>query len=472
VTVPATTTAPRYTEYVALGAVARADLNPKEHDLEVVKRSIRRFGFVDGAVHDGRTDRIIAGHGRLEALQEMAAGGESAPDGIVVDADGAWLMPVQKGWSSRSDDEAASLLVVLNKATELGGWNDVELTQLLEGLAASGDEDLLGLSGFSEDDLEALRADAKKREYDEDEDPDRFDEAPDVPADPISKAGDVWILGNHRLACGDSTDPEVVKAALGGALADAVFTDPPYGVSYVGGTGLKIINDDLSASDLGRLLVAAFTAMRDNLRPGGSFYICGPSGRLETTFRSALDEVGLELRQQLVWVKDSFVLGHSDYHLKHETILYGWQLGDEPATPPPYDPEHDTVLYGWKDGAAHTWEGGRNQTSVWLYPKPKRSEVHPTMKPIALCRRGILNSTDPGGRVLDQFGGSGSTLIAAELSGRVCSTVELDPRYSDVICRRFQELTGVVPVLERTGEAVDFTVVPSAADAEAAPLAS
>jgi site-specific DNA-methyltransferase (adenine-specific) len=178
-----------------------------------------------------------------------------------------------------------------------------------------------------------------------------------------------------------------------------------------------------------------------------------------TSFRVALEDVGLELRQQLVWAKDSLVLSRADYHGQHETMLYGWQLEGEPLVPPHFDAEHDTMLYGWKEGAAHTFEGGRKQTTVWLYPKPRSSSLHPTMKPIALVRRAVVNSSTPGeerGRVLDLFGGSGSTLIACELSARSASLVELDPPYADVICRRFQEHSGVVPVLESTGERVSF----------------
>lgn len=294
-------------------------------------------------------------------------------------------------------------------------------------------------------------------------DPEDLDDVGAAPAkeDAVSREGDVWILGRHRLAVGDSTDLAVVQAALGGrdVMAQMVFTDPPYGVSYEGMNGMKIINDNLSASDLGKLLLGAFGVMKEVLVPGGAFYVCSPSGRLETTFRVALEDVGLELRQQLVWVKDSLVLSRADYHGQHETMLYGWQLEGEPLVPPHFDPDHETMLYGWKDGAAHTFEGGRKQTTTWLYPKPRRSDLHPTMKPIALVRRAVVNSSRPGvehGRVLDLFGGSGSTLIACELSHRAASLVELDPPYADVICKRFQEQTGVVPVREATGEAVSF----------------
>lgn len=464
-----TAASPRRIDYVLLGEVVPADVNPRLHSsIEKVKGSIRRFGFVEGAVHDGRTGKIIAGHGRLEALGAMHAAGEPAPEGIV-ERDGQWLMPLQMGWSSQTDDDASALLVALNRHAETGGWEiggDAGLAALLDSMRQSAPEHF-ELTGFDGEDVDKMLADLAQVDYDDNPAPDDLDDAPEPPEpeDAICKVGDVWLLGRHRLAVGDSTDLRVVQRALGdGAVAQLVFTDPPYGVSYKGQNGMSIINDDLSASDLGKLLLGAFGVMKEVLVPGGTFYVCAPSGRLETTFRVALEDVGLELRQQLVWVKDALVLSRADYHGQHETMLYGWQLEGEPLVPPHFDAEHDTMLYGWNEGAAHTFAGGRKQTTVWLYPKPRRSDLHPTMKPIALVRRAVVNSSTPGeerGRVLDLFGGSGSTLVACETSHRSASLVELDPPYADVICRRFQELTGVVPVREGSGERVDFTAPPS-----------
>jgi DNA modification methylase len=244
---------------------------------------------------------------------------------------------------------------------------------------------------------------------------------------------------------------------LGGpeVKAQMVFTDPPYGVSYVGQKGMKIINDNLSASDLGRLLLGAFGVMKQTLIPGGVFYVCSPSGRLETTFRVALEDAGLELRQQLVWVKDSLVLGRWDYQSQHETMLYGWQLEGEAPAPLHFEPDHDTMLYGWKDGAGHLFEGGRKQTTTWLIPKPRASALHPTTKPIALVRRAIVNSSAPGeerGRILDLFGGSGSTMVACEVSHRSASLVELDPVYADVQVQRMMDQFGIDGVRESDGK--------------------
>lgn len=453
--------APRRIEYVPIDEVNTADRNPRSHlTLDVVKGSIRKYGFVESAVHDGRTDKIIAGHGRQLALQQMHEAGEDVPEGIVVLEDGRWAMPIQYGWESADDAAAETLLVNLNRLAEKGGWETGGIAELLDELRRDSPTDF-ELTGFDSAEVDDLLAQFAQGEYDQLPDPEDLDEVPEAPKpeDAISQVGDVWLLGRHRLAVGDSTNLAVVQRALGGAKAQLVFTDPPYGVSYEGQNGMKIINDNLSASELGKLLLGAFGVMKEVLIPGGVFYVCSPSGRLETTFRVALEDVGLELRQQLIWAKDSLVLGRWDYQSQHETMLYGWQLEGEPEVPPHFDPEHDTMLYGWKEGAAHQFEGGRKQTTMWLYPKPRSSALHPTMKPIALVRRAVVNSSAPGeerGRVLDLFGGSGSTLIACELSNRAASLVELDPPYADVICRRFQEHSGVVPVRESTGERVSF----------------
>lgn len=442
-------------EYVPLDEVQGADRNPRSHrSLETVKGSIREYGFVEAAVHDGRTGKIIAGHGRTEALQAMRAAGEKPPEGIVVDDDGTWRMPLQYGWASRDDAAAETLLVNLNRLVETGGWVTADLASLLDELRSDAPADF-ALTGFESAEVDEMFADLAQIAFDAEPERD-LDDVPEPPEPEaaVTQLGDVWVIGRHRLAVGDATQLSVVRRALGGDPAQLVFTDPPYGVSYVGQRGMKIINDDLSASDLGRLLVGAFKVMKEVLIPGGSFYVCGPSGRLETTFRVALEDVGLELRQQLVWVKDSLVLGRWDYQSQHETMLYGWQLEGEPEVPPHFDPDHETMLYGWKDGAAHEFDGGRKQTTVWLYPKPKRSDLHPTQKPIALCRRAVVNSSKPGlerGRVLDLFGGSGSTMVACETSARASSLVELDPPYADVIVERMLAQFGIDGVRESDG---------------------
>jgi len=219
---------------------------------------------------------------------------------------------------------------------------------------------------------------------------------------------------------------------MAGLVADCVWTDPPYGVSYVGKTvdALTIDNDDDPVA-LKKLLQLSFDAACVASKPGGAWYVAAPPGPLHAMFSDILDELGI-WRQTLAWVKDSFVMGHSDYHYRHEPIFYGW-----------------------KPGAAHYFIADRTQDTVWDIPRPKRSTEHPTMKPVALIDRALKNSTRPGETVLDPFGGSGSTLIAAHDTGRIARLVEIDPRYVDVICRRYQQHTGEKPI--RNGQLHDFT---------------
>ena len=344
------------------------------------------------------------------------------------------------------DEEAHRIALVDNRSSDLASYDAEALAQLLTALP-----DLAG-TGYDDAALAELLAQTAPRPALTD-----VDDAPPLPDEPITRDGDVFVLGDHRVMCGDATSATAIATLLEDQRVDAVWTDPPYGVSYVGGTKdrLTIANDDLRADELFTLLDDAFRCVGDALRPGGVFYVCSPSGALETTFRLALETARLELRQQLVWVKDRFVLGRQDYHGRHETILHGWAEGAEPPLPPLYDDAHGTVLYGWSSGAGHAWEGGRRQDTVWEVPRPSASRLHPTMKPVALVQRAIENSTRPGEVVLDSFGGSGSTLIAAYTAGRRSRLMEMDPRYVDVICRRWQEHTGQVPL--RDGRRVDFT---------------
>lgn len=231
--------------------------------------------------------------------------------------------------------------------------------------------------------------------------------------------GDVWQLGDHRLLCGDCTNAEQVGELMQGESAMMVFTDPPYGIGYTGKRKRRAaIHNDGVDPDKSRRLVSE--AMRiAPLRPGGAFYVCSAAGTSETAFRLGIADAGLELRQCLVWKKNHFVISRSDYHWKHESILYGWE-----------------------DGAKHYFIGDRTQHSIWEYPKPHRSPLHPTMKPVALIERAILNSSMSDDIVYDGFGGSGSTLIACEVTGRRCRMVEIDTGYCEVIIRRWRDLTG------------------------------
>lgn len=243
---------------------------------------------------------------------------------------------------------------------------------------------------------------------------------PTPPEAPVTKPGDLYRLGNHALICGDSTDAGVLGALMGNDLADMWVTDPPYNVDYEGKTQarMKIQNDHLSDEEFLDFLRKAFTAAADRLKPGGAFYIWHADIK-SLFFRQAVADVGLPLRQNLVWVKNAFTLGHQDYQWMHEPCLYVW-----------------------RDGARHYFTSSRSQTTVIHEDKPARSELHPTMKPVKLISRLISNSSRRGDIVLDTFGGSGTTLIAAEQLGRRCRLCEIDPRYCDVIVRRWEDLTG------------------------------
>jgi site-specific DNA-methyltransferase (adenine-specific) len=262
---------------------------------------------------------------------------------------------------------------------------------------------------------------------------DNDDEVPES-APPISRPGYIWSLGNHKLIVGDSKESDVFKRLMDGEAADLVWTDPPYGVDYVGKTeeALKIDNDSMSIEELQQFLKLTLGNAADWTKTGGGWYVAAPSGPQFLAFANVLTDLGI-WRQTLVWIKDVFVMGRSDYHYKHEAIFYGW-----------------------KPGSAHHEPPDRKQDTVWEFDRPKASREHPTMKPIDLIIKSLIMSTDKGAVVLDCFGGSGSTLIACERAGRVARLIEKDPRYADVICRRYQQVTGTRPVLTSTGEIYDF----------------
>lgn len=269
---------------------------------------------------------------------------------------------------------------------------------------------------------------------------DMEDEAEDkgeltVPAakDTVSKLGDLWRLGEHLLLCGDATKQEDVERLMKGCVADMVFTDPPYNVDYTGKTedALKIENDKMDNDTFLQFLRDSFLNVCGATKEGGAIYVCHADSEGEN-FRKALSSSGWLFKQCIVWVKNTIVLGRQDYQ---------WQ--------------HEPILYGWREGASHYWNGGRDQSTVWNIDKPNRSGEHPTMKPIELCAKAIKNSSPRGGIVLDTFGGSGSTLIACEKIGRVCRTMELDPKYCDVIVHRWEQFTG------EKAELVTDTATPS-----------
>jgi DNA modification methylase len=363
---------------------------------------------VNAGTLTGRANEVLAGNHTLLAARLL---GWDAIDGALVDVD---------------EQTARRIVAADNRLADLGEYDARDLHELLSSI------DDLTVTGYLQDDLDALTRDLYPPEPKTDP-----DDVPDMPAEPVSESGQIWALGNHRLLVGDSTDVEAVRRLCGDVAPDCVWTDPPYGVEYVGKTknALRIQND--GSAGLADLLDAAFTAVVAVCKPGAPVYVAHADTE-RITFESAMWAAGMKVRQNLVWVKNTMVLGRSDYHYKHEPILYG------------FTPEGEGRL----GRGGERWFGGNSQTTVFEVEKPPRNAEHPTMKPVALIDAMLANSLPAGGVVLDPFGGSGSTLIAAHGRQARCFTAELDPRYADVILRRFEAHTGVVPLLD--GEPVSF----------------
>jgi site-specific DNA-methyltransferase (adenine-specific) len=307
---------------------------------------------------------------------------------------------------------------VLRDNNGYGEWDTDLLPEFLAELATDGVE--LELTGFAPEFLDDLLRPLAQAARDP-------DEAPELPAEPKSRQGELYELGPHRLMCGDATKTEDLTLLMGGEQADCIWTDPPYGVSYVGGTkkALTIRGD---AGDASALVRTSFENALAVVVDGAPFYCAGPAGPRMPAYAQSLVDAGWRLHQELVWVKDVFVLGHSDYHYQHEPIFYG------------YAPGRGRPGRGNHEGTH--WHGDHSQSSVLNFDRPKRSEEHPTMKPEALVSYCLGNSTLVGGLVLDLFAGSGTTLIAADQLKRRAFLMEIDPRYCDVIRQRYADFTG------------------------------
>ncbi len=376
------------------------------HNVGLITDALRELGAARSIVVD-ETGVVLAGNATVEA-----AGMAGIAQVRIVEADGAELIAVRR--SGLTSEQKRRLALLDNRTAELAEWDTVVLASLAE------DTDLSGL--WEPDELADLLAATEAPPVQLLGDP---DDVPDLPAEPVTQSGDLWLLGSHRLLCGDATKQEDLDHLMAGGQASGLWTDPPYGVSYVGGTkdALTLANDD--AAGLEGLLRASFSNVNDSLMPGAAFYIAHPAGPLSLVFLQVVTELGWKLRQTLVWVKDRLVLGHSDYHYIHEPILYG-VLPDG----------------GRRGRGAAGWYGDDAQTSVFEIPRPSASPDHPTSKPVALVAAMLSNGTKRGDMVLDPFGGSGSTLIACEQLGRKARLLELDPRYCDVVVNRWKALTG------------------------------
>lgn len=321
-----------------------------------------------------------------------------------------------------TDVQKKAYVIADNRIALNAGWDDAMLKIELQDLSAM-DFDL-DLLGFNSEEISNL--------LNEDEDGGGLtddDAAPEVTDNSITKDGDVWILGGHRLMCGDSTSVDSVKKLIAGSDVDMLLTDPPYNVAYSGKTkdALKIQNDSMSDENFRLFLSSAFIAANEVMKCGAVFYIWHADSE-GFNFRGACKDAGWSVRQCLIWKKQTMVMGRQDYHWKHEPCLYGW-----------------------KDGSAHLWAADRKQTTILEFDRPMRNGEHPTMKPVALFEYQLLNNTKGGDIVLDLFGGSGTTMIAAEKNGRKSRLMELDPKYCDVIVKRWQEYTGKAAVNEVTG---------------------
>jgi DNA modification methylase len=448
-------------ETLPIDALVPYARNARTHSPQQVAQiaaSIREFGFTNPVLIDA-AGGIVAGHGRVMAAKSLGVG--SVPC-LRVD----WLTEAQRRAYVLADNQLALQ----------AGWDDELLAGELRALQADGFD--LALTGFDADDLTELLAEPGTKGKTSP------DDTPPVQAEAITRPGDVWVLGRHRLMCGDSTDAGVMALLLGGGYADACWTDPPYNVAYgdkaemlnnYDGKGhrntSRILNDDMSDADFRKFLAGFYRAAHSVMRPGAAIYVAHAETE-RTNFTQQFLSAGFKLSGVVIWRKDSLVLGRSDYQWIHEPILYGW-----------------------KEGGAHKFYGGRAQTTVndlgssgspfvlrqdgkwqitigeetmiiagdakvdWVEDsimrelKPKRNDIHPTMKPVALIERMLKNSARPGQVVLDPFGGSGSTIIAAEQLGMSARLMELSQNYCDVIIRRWQQFTGNCATLEATGAA-------------------
>lgn len=393
------------TETREIGALIPFARNSRTHSDEQVAQiaaSIREFGWTNPILIDG-DNGIIAGHGRLAAARKL---GITEVPVVVLD--------------HLTDAQKRALVIADNKLALNAGWDFELLASEIEGLGEDGFD--LSLLGFNEDELANLLAEKTVGEVDP-------DEAPEPPVEPVTVLGDIWLLGKHRLMCGDSTSIDHMQALMGGALADIWLTDPPYNVAYEGKTrdALTIQNDSMGDDQFREFLRDAYVAADAMMKPGAVFYIWHADSE-GYNFRGAAFDAGWKVRQCLIWKKSVMVMGRQDYQWRHEPCLYGW-----------------------KEGAGHLWASDRKQTTILEFDKPQRNGDHPTMKPVALFEYQMLNNTKGGDIVLDSFGGSGTTLIAAEKNGRVARLMELDPRYCDVIVKRWEQFTGKQAVHEESG---------------------
>ncbi len=369
----------------------RKDLKPGDPEYEKLKRSIEQFGYVEPVIWNKTTGRVVGGHQRLKVLLDL---GMTEVECVVIEMD---------------EEKEKALNIALNKIS--GDWDKDKLALLIADLQGA-DFDV-SLTGFEPAELDTLFKDSLKDGIHDDD----FDVGAELQKPAITKQGDVWKLGRHRLVCGDSTKADTFTVLMDSKLANLVVTDPPYNVNYEGTAG-KIKNDNMENGAFYNFLLAAFTNTEAAMAQDASIYVFHADTE-GLNFRKAFSDAGFYLSGTCIWKKKSLVLGRSPYQ---------WQ--------------HEPVLFGWKKKGKHNWYADRKQTTIWEFEKPKKNGDHPTMKPVALVAHPIMNSSLSNCIVLDSFGGSGSTLIACEQTDRICHTIELDEKFCDVIVRRYIEQVG------------------------------
>ena len=372
--------------------------NARTHSKEQIaqlRSSLREFGFVSPAVIDSNYN-ILVGHGRIAAARE----------------EGYQTVPCVFA-ENLSDAQKRAYILADNQLALNAGWDEDMLSVELSDLQAESFD--LSLLGFADDELEKLMAGPDADEAQDDD----FDVDKAAEAEPFAEPGDVWLLGRHRLLVGDATKAEDVALVLDGKKANVCITDPPYNASYKGGTGMTIENDHWTDSQkFYQFLFDAFKNVYANLADGGAFY-CFHSDAEKVNFFNATVNAGFHYSTTCIWVKDTLVIGRMDYQMRHEP-----------------------VIYAFKDTAKHKFYGDRKQTTIWEFERPKKSKLHPTMKTIPLVAYPMRLSSQENGIVLDPFGGSGTTLMAAEQLNRICCTIELDPKYASAIVRRYTASKG------------------------------
>ena len=388
----------------------RKDLKPGDAEYEKLKKSLEEFGYVEPVIWNRTTGNVVGGHQRLKVLLSM---GMTEIDCVVVEL---------------SEEKEKALNVALNKIS--GDWDKNKLALLIADLQGA-DFDV-SLTGFDPAEIDDLFKDTLKDGIKDDE----FDVEAELAKPTKTKPGDIWLLGRHKLICGDTTNPDTLKTLMGEEKANLVVTDPPYNVNYEGSAG-KIKNDNMDNENFYKFLFDAFVNTESVMADDSSIYVFHADTE-GLNFRKAFSDAGFYLSGTCIWKKQSLVLGRSPYQ---------WQ--------------HEPVLFGWKKKGRHQWYTGRKESTIWEFDKPKKNGDHPTMKPIPLLAYPIMNSSLTNSIVLDPFGGSGSTLIACEQTDRICRTVELDEKFCDVIVSRYIELVGSSEkvLLVRDGVTIPFDEV-------------